>query len=256
MIALNTESLTKLCVVCVTMTSVAAIVRIGYRIIWNVWVIRRRRQKLVKKREEKPSDNVREAVGGVRLASYMVVLGSGGHTTEMLSLVSELFETICFKKNEEPIVTYVCGSTDHHSILKAKSVLTTPNTDGRSLRNVSFATLPRAREVGQSWISSISTSLHTFLWAFQLVYKTRPHVVLANGPGTSAIVAAVAFLLRVIFPSAFGNRCRVVYIESFARIETLSLSGKLVYIFADRFLVQWKSLSNTWPLAEYYGRLS
>lgn len=32
---------------------------------------------------------------------------------------------------------------------------------------------------------------------------------------------------------------RIIYVESFARVSTLSLSGKLVRPFVDTFVVQW-----------------
>jgi beta-1,4-N-acetylglucosaminyltransferase len=47
----------------------------------------------------------------------------------------------------------------------------------------------------------------------------------------------------------------IIYIESFARVETLSLTGKLLYPFVDRFLVQWPELSKKLGQAEYKGIL-
>jgi beta-1,4-N-acetylglucosaminyltransferase len=46
-----------------------------------------------------------------------------------------------------------------------------------------------------------------------------------------------------------------VYVESFARVKTLSLSGKLLYPFVDRFIVQWPGLKEKWTRAEYLGVL-
>ena len=47
----------------------------------------------------------------------------------------------------------------------------------------------------------------------------------------------------------------IIYIESFARVYNLSLTGKLLYPFVDRFLVQWPELSNRLQRAEYRGIL-
>lgn len=47
----------------------------------------------------------------------------------------------------------------------------------------------------------------------------------------------------------------IIYIESFARVESLSVTGKLLYPFVDRFLVQWPQLSNIFDKAEYKGIL-
>jgi len=48
---------------------------------------------------------------------------------------------------------------------------------------------------------------------------------------------------------------RVIYIESFARVEALSLSGKLLYPFVDRFIVQWQQLAEKAKRAEFHGLL-
>jgi len=44
---------------------------------------------------------------------------------------------------------------------------------------------------------------------------------------------------------------KIIFIESFARVQTLSLSGKILYYFADRFLVQWPELRTKYPMSEY-----
>ena len=91
----------------------------------------------------------------------------------------------------------------------------------------------------------------------QLVY---PDVIVTNGPGTAVIVIFAALVLRFIscllpsFISSFlrlkdtrgaGNgRMRTVYVESWARVKRLSLSGKILLKLKmiDRFLVQWEAL--------------
>jgi len=60
----------------------------------------------------------------------------------------------------------------------------------------------------------------------------------------------------VFFPQYLGVRpVTIVYIESFARVKHLSLSGKLLYAFADIFLVQWADLLENYPRAKYLGVL-
>ncbi len=71
-----------------------------------------------------------------------------------------------------------------------------------------------------------------------------PHVIVTNGPGTGFIVCLVAHLLR-IFYLVPENRLKVIYIETWAHLSTLSLSGKLFYWsdIADLFMVQHKTLA-------------
>lgn len=48
---------------------------------------------------------------------------------------------------------------------------------------------------------------------------------------------------------------RTIYVESFARVKRLSLTGRLLYWVVDGFLVQWPGLKKNWPRAEYRGVL-
>ena len=48
---------------------------------------------------------------------------------------------------------------------------------------------------------------------------------------------------------------RIVFCESFCRVKHLSLTGKLLYPIADRFVVQWPELTQGHRRAEYIGVL-
>lgn len=48
---------------------------------------------------------------------------------------------------------------------------------------------------------------------------------------------------------------KIVYVESICRVKTMSLSGKIVYQIADRFVVQWSLLKEKYPRAKYMGIL-
>lgn len=48
---------------------------------------------------------------------------------------------------------------------------------------------------------------------------------------------------------------KIVYVESICRVETLSMSAKLLYNFADSLLVQWPELTLKYPKCQYIGRL-
>lgn len=38
------------------------------------------------------------------------------------------------------------------------------------------------------------------------------------------------------------KRVKVIFVESFCRVQSLSLTGRLLYYLADRFVVQWPGL--------------
>ena len=55
------------------------------------------------------------------------------------------------------------------------------------------------------------------------------------------------------FAKLFGKK--VIYIESLAKVNSLSVTGKMVYPFANKFYVQWEDLAKKYKKAEYLGRL-
>uniref|UniRef100_A0A914HD06 UDP-N-acetylglucosamine transferase subunit ALG14 n=1 Tax=Globodera rostochiensis TaxID=31243 RepID=A0A914HD06_GLORO len=179
-----------------------------------------------------------ERVGGVR--KLMAVLGSGGHTTEMLKMLAvqdDLF----------PERTYVIAQSDKLSGSKVEEF------EREHGNRFSVKTIPRAREVGQNYLSSVGSTLTAFFHSFLLVNKERADVVISNGP---AIGLGICFFAR-FFDLTRIHRCRVVFIESICRVQKLSLTGCIVYHFriAHAFLVQWKDLQKKYPKTEYVGRL-
>jgi beta-1,4-N-acetylglucosaminyltransferase len=47
------------------------------------------------------------------------------------------------------------------------------------------------------------------------------------------------------------KKVSIVFVESFARVNDLSLSGKLLYYIADMFIVQWPGLAVKYPGTRY-----
>uniref|UniRef100_A0A183CPR6 UDP-N-acetylglucosamine transferase subunit ALG14 n=1 Tax=Globodera pallida TaxID=36090 RepID=A0A183CPR6_GLOPA len=170
----------------------------------------------------------------------MAVLGSGGHTTEM-------FKMLAVQDDLFPERTYVIAQSDKLSGLKVEEF------EREHGNRFSVKTIPRAREVGQSYLSSVGSTLSAFFHSFLLVNKERADVVISNGP---AIGLGICFFAR-FFDLTRIHRCRVVFIESICRVQKLSLTGWIVYHFriAHAFLVQWKDLQKKYPKTEYVGRL-
>ena len=79
--------------------------------------------------------------------------------------------------------------------------------------------------------------------AFSILHKEKPKVLITTG-ALAAYPFCVVQKLR---------RGKVVYVESFARVNNASLTGKLVYPFADLFLVQWEPMVEVYPKAKYVG---
>lgn len=69
-----------------------------------------------------------------------------------------------------------------------------------------------------------------------------PDVVLTNGPATGLIVVLAAWGLKLWYGQALEGKLYNIYVESFARVSGLSLSGRIIdrLGLADKFLVQWE----------------
>ena len=159
----------------------------------------------------------------------LVVLGSGGHTTEMLALIKNLDPTLY-----APLI-YMLATTDDTSERRVAAV------GGRTPD--ALYKLPRSREVGQSYATSVFTTLWSFMVALWLVGKVRPDLLLCNGPGT-CLPVAIATLFYRILGICKGN---IVFVESFCRVTSISLTGRLLYPLADMFVVHWEELQAIYP---------
>ena len=103
--------------------------------------------------------------------------------------------------------------------------VTTPAADSTSLlaqEQVVYAHGPTNRNV--------VNLVRNLRLAWGTVRNHDPDVILSTG----AALAIPFFVVGRL------NRKRLVYVESFTRIDCLSLSGRIVYPLTDAFFVQWR----------------
>lgn len=81
--------------------------------------------------------------------------------------------------------------------------------------------------------------------ARRLVSELRPQVVVTTGAGVAVPFAWIARL----------RGAKVVYVESFTRIDRPSLSCRLIAPVAARIYVQWPELTNSYRRARYRGNV-
>ncbi|XP_041737234.2 UDP-N-acetylglucosamine transferase subunit ALG14 homolog [Coregonus clupeaformis] len=173
----------------------------------------------------------------------LVVAGSGGHTTEILRLMESLSQSYSPRH-------YIIADTDKMSEDKIRTFENAKKDTG-SKGQFTIQRIPRSREVRQSWSSSVVTTLNALLYAIPLVFRLRPDMVLCNGPGTCVPLCTAGLLLGLLGL----KKVLIVYVESICRVESLSLSGKILYHFSDYFFVQWSTLKDKYPKSIYLGRI-
>lgn len=194
-------------------------------------------------------------------AHILIVLGSGGHTAEMFYML----EQIKLDSKEYTYRTYVVSSGDNFSAGKAKEFEAKHTGGEQASENFNILTVPRARKVHQSYLTAPFSTMQCF-WTCLAILRGHhpdqqlpkeyispyPDLILTNGPATAVCVVVAAKLIRFFLfmlnlgsllpgrsPVSTVSQLRTIYVESWARVSTLSMSGALLLPLVDRFLVQW-----------------
>jgi UDP-N-acetylglucosamine:LPS N-acetylglucosamine transferase len=92
---------------------------------------------------------------------------------------------------------------------------------------------------------NIPNLLRNLLLAPRIVARLRPRVVVTTGAGVAVPFAWIARL----------RGAKVVYVESFTRIDGPSLSCRLIAPVANRVYAQWPELAAAYPRARFRGNV-
>ncbi len=154
------------------------------------------------------------------------------------------------KPAEHPIdVLLVCSTGGHLLQLvalreawdgRSRAWVTFDKSDARSLLQGEFvyhAHGPTNR--------NIPNLLRNLLLAPRIVGRLRPRVVITTGAGVAVPFAWIARL----------RGAKIVYVESFTRIDHPSLSCRLIAPVANRIYAQWPELADAYPRARFVGNV-
>lgn len=224
-----------------------------------VWILDPQRKKPIRHGRRNPHEPTH----------LMIVLGSGGHTAEMIGMLEravndpDLSQRLDWRDYTHR--TWVISSGDALSAQRAKDfeemAVGLSNQEVLMSGKVKKATdlgpgtydihvVPRAREIHQPLITAPVSSLKCAYACWSLLSSSVtdkldfPDLILVNGPATATVMVFVSIIMRFlnIKGSLTRYRMRTVYIESWARVKTLSLSATLLSRIVDRFVVQWPQL--------------
>lgn len=164
-------------------------------------------------RSQTVGPRVTSAVQPDKPPTVLLVASSGGHLVELLQLADQ------YERSGRHWVTF--DKPDARALLVGESV--------------TFAFGPTNRHLG-----NLARNL---LLSLRVMARIRPDAVITTGAGVG-----VPFLYAA---RLYGKRA--IYVESLARVDELSLSGRLVYWIATHFFVQWPNLARRHRRGTYAG---
>jgi beta-1,4-N-acetylglucosaminyltransferase len=155
----------------------------------------------------------------------LVILGDGGHTAQMVTLLGLL--------GPEYEYVYLMEKEDQISAGKIQF----PGPIYRVNR-------PRSK-TGDNLIVTGLRLLRCTLQESVVAVRIRPQAILSMGAAVAVPVSLFGRLLGA----------KVIHVETASRVYALSTTGKIMYRIAHLFFVQWETLSPYCPGAIYAGRV-
>jgi UDP-N-acetylglucosamine:LPS N-acetylglucosamine transferase len=158
---------------------------------------------------------------------FFLLYGEGGHKAQMERLLDRLMNS-----DDDRFFKFIGISEGIYTpILKIKNYFLFP--------------------IRKKYSFFISLLVFPFIFFFNLVkilwlvIKYKPKGLISTGPG---LVLLPALLFKIIMK-------KVIYIETWSRFNTKSMTGKYMYKIADRFYIQNIELLKFYPTAIYAGLL-
>jgi beta-1,4-N-acetylglucosaminyltransferase len=154
-------------------------------------------------------------VSARRAGPVLIVCSTGGHLLQMHEMRAA-WETF-----DRVWVTF--DKSDARSLLAGEQVVHAFGPTNRNVPNL-------LRNVRLAW---------------RVVRSRRPAAILSTGAGVAVPFAWIGRL----------HGARTVYVESFTRMDDLSLSGRMIAPVAERFYVQWPELAASRRRLRFAGNL-
>lgn len=79
--------------------------------------------------------------------------------------------------------------------------------------------------------------------SLKIFLNEKPDMIISTGALSTVPMCIIAKLFQK----------KLIFIESFAKINSPTITGRLIYKLADKFYVQWKGMKKFYPNAEYKG---
>lgn len=100
-------------------------------------------------------------------------------------------------------------------------------------------------QINRKEIFFIFKFIYLFFHSLFVLLKYKPSLIISTGALCTYPLCVVGKLLKM----------KIIFIESFARVDRPSLTGRLIYKFADLFIIQWPELLEYYPNAILGGSI-
>lgn len=125
---------------------------------------------------------------------------------------------------------------------KYDSFILTEKTD-YEVKNNGDVKIYKVNQVNRKQILFPINMIINAIKSFVIFMKEKPDLVITTG--------VLAMIPMCLIAKIFGKK--LIYIESFAKISSPTLTGKFLYKYADQFYVQWEKMLEIYPNAIYKG---
>lgn len=99
------------------------------------------------------------------------------------------------------------------------------------------------KQVNRKELLFLIKILWNTLISLMIFCKEKPDIIITTGVLSIIPICLIAKVFRK----------KLIYIESFAKLDTPTMTGRLLYRFADQFYIQWEELLKYYPRAIYKG---
>jgi len=153
------------------------------------------------------------------------------------------------KKNQKIKICFAASSGGHFEQLMMLRPLMEQHDSFLVTEKTAYATGVKGvkayylMQVNREEISCIPKTLVNTFRSLRIYFAEKPDLIICTG-----VLATVPLCLIC---KLFGKK--LIFIESFAKVTSPTLSGKFMSHFADQFYVQWPQMLEVYPDAIYVG---
>lgn len=100
-------------------------------------------------------------------------------------------------------------------------------------------------QINRRELSFLFKFLYNAVLSLLIFFKENPDIIISTG--------ALSTIPMSIYAKLFNKK--LIFIESFAKVDSGTVTGKLMYHLSDKFYIQWKKMEQVYPNAKYIGSI-